>query len=199
MKNVCFLFGINGVGKSTVAGHVISMVKGSVRLSSSEVLRRAFGDVSRDELERMPAYVKRDALRVALTEAFTAHQRASLVVCEMHLVACIRRNGVVSRERMWHDSFLRHARAYCLISSPKEAVLRRRDHDIRATGRVRSLDSSGIHEDAITNEAEFRQLFSGKENAFIARNNGTVAQTARVIVERSAKKNVHDVLMDTAG
>ncbi len=189
MKNVCFLFGINGVGKSTIAGHSVSMVRGSVRISSSEVLRHAFDGASREEIERISVIAKREVLRSALLRAFALHAQAPLIVCEMHLVVCIRQNGITRRECMWDEAFRPYGRAYFMLNASTDAVLRRRHHDVRMTGRIRSLEPDGIEQDARANHSEFKRLFRQKDRAFVFDNCGDAIQAARSIVGRSLQAN----------
>ena len=184
--NVCFLFGINGVGKSTIAEAIKKLVPECMHVSASLVLREVFGSVTREDLERMDPASKHRMLRTGLVAALGGAADAPLVVCDTHLVVPIRKGQApVVYEEMWDEAFMAFGRAFCNVVSTGELILYRRQHDEATTGRRRNVCPSDIEADAERNAAAFRGLFAGNARAFAVRNEGNVQNVARMVLLRA--------------
>lgn len=172
MRNVCFLFGINGVGKSTLAEALSKRLSGSIVLSASSVLRRALGGLTRAELEALQPEEKGAALRHALIEAFRAHARAPTLICDTHLAVPIRRGHPVRYERMWDAAYEPFAIAFIFVTAPPAVILRRRREDAGSGARLRDLDAEAIEADARVNFEEFQCRFGGRPETRHLHNEG---------------------------
>jgi adenylate kinase len=178
MSNVLFLFGINGVGKSTLARSITARRPGSVSIGSSEILRSAFGHVSRKELERANPATKHRALRDALELAFQRHRDAPLIVCDAHLTVVIGDGGGQRYERMWDQSLGRYAAAFVCVTAPLQKVIDRRKADMK-TGRNRNLCPSLAADHAAMELREHLLRFGGSPLARVIANDGSVAAAVK--------------------
>ena len=184
MGNVLFLFGINGVGKSTMARRLASANHGTVVIGSSAVLRSAFGDVSREQLERTSSQEKHAALRSNLLRIFAMHEQAPLIVCDMHLLVAIRNTDECRYECMWDDAYRRFAKAYWYIRAEHLTVLHRRLNDIESGVRFRRAELSEIAADANANARAFVEIFGKSLLARIIHNDGaTLGNTNSALTE----------------
>ncbi len=178
--NVCFLFGINGVGKSTLARRVAAAIPRSTHMSASETLRDAFGGITRAELERIDPARKRMTMRAAMAEAFRAHRDAALVLCDAHLVVPIRSAGEVRHEHMeGYACFMKHA---CYVTAPLNRIRAQRISDAAETGRIRHVCPEAMAQDERINAAAFKELFGGRKDAHVIVNDGNPDDAARKIL-----------------
>jgi adenylate kinase len=181
MGNVCFLFGINGVGKSTLAREIATQHPGTTVISSSELLRTAFGGVTRECLEQADPLAKQAALHGALAEAFHRHAAAPLVICDMHLTVQL---GAADRwhyEHMWSPSLAPFAAAFFCVTAPMAQVIARRSADL-ANGRKRSLcPRAAIEHDHVERE-DFRRYFRHEATARVVNNSRPVDVVAAEIL-----------------
>ena len=187
MKNVCFLFGINGVGKSTLARAVAAAVPGASLVSSSETLRNALGGMTREELELADPKVKQEMLRKSLLRAFEERKHSSVIFCDKHLLVPIRTEGSLRYECMWDDSYDDHARSLCYVTAPQESIAERRQRDIISGERVRRCSSiDEITLDENMNHEAFTGLFGGRSEAFKIINDGSLDTGVQALLSRLA-------------
>jgi len=184
VKNVLFLFGVNGVGKSTLAAAIAAQVAGSKTVSGSVALREAFGGVSREELERMDTERKRLALRDALLDSFTRYADAPLVICDTHLIVPVRDACGVQYEQMWDEAYVPYGAAFCNVTAPIEDIVARRREDVVRSGRVRLTDSDTVRADVDRNDAVFGEIFGAQCGSLRIRNVGDAYSVAAFIVRR---------------
>jgi adenylate kinase len=185
MRNVCFLFGINGVGKTTLAGEISAAIPGTVVINGSEKLRQALGGLTRAQLEGLQPEDKLRAMRVVLLEAFKTFRHAPLVLCDSHLTVPIRKDGVLLRyERMWDSSYERYAKAFVLITAPIERILHRRREDTENGVRTRDADPTAISTDLEVIQQDFLSKFSTHQNAFSVINDGPKNEVAQAIIRQ---------------
>lgn len=184
VKNVCFLFGINGVGKSSLARAMAAAIPGLGIVSASEMLRAALGGVSREQLERLDPSEKEIAKRTATLHAFHSHRAAPLIVCDMHLIVPIRSMSSLRHERMWHPAYDAHAATLCYVTAPFDRIKERRRRDLDSGERIRSLCPVEIIQDEDINKSAFRELFGHHDNAFEIVNDGPIHEIAQAILLR---------------
>ncbi|MDO8579364.1 MAG: AAA family ATPase [bacterium] len=157
-KNIVAFFGVNGVGKTTIA-HAISALSSEVRyISGSGLLMKAFGDVTRETLERISHSEKMRIMEPTFQAAFEICSGARFAVLDSHLVVPIRRDGTVLLENIWSQNYTPYIeRAYMIIAPPKE-ILERRVKDAEQDGRKRDIDISHIERDQETNIRIFEEV-----------------------------------------
>lgn len=180
MSNVLFLFGINGVGKSTLSRALAARWPGTITVGSSEVLRAAFGGVSRKTLEQASPEAKHQVLRAALEQTFERHREAPLVICDAHLTVAISGTDGLRYERMWDPSLAEYAAAYVCVTAPVQQVIARRRSDL-ARGRFRSLCPLLAAAHAATEVDEHRARFGDSRLAHVIANDGPVTAAAEQI------------------
>lgn len=178
MRNVCFLFGINGVGKSTLARAAAERLPGLSVVSASSALRSALGGMTREALEALGPEEKQAALRQALIDAFRERRAASTVVCDTHLIVPIRREGIVRYERMWETEYEPFVSRLILVTASPADILRRRRADAESGVRSRDTDPDAIDADARVNDEEFTRLFDGRQEARLLFNEGRLEDVA---------------------
>jgi len=159
-NNVFVLFGINGVGKSTIARALAERVPDSAALSGSELLMRAFRGLDRYQLEILSPEEKMRLLVPAFLQAFEQHASARRIILDTHLVVPIRKSGRLVLENVWSDAFMPHVGSAFFVSSGPEEILRRRVRDYRATGRQRDADIDHIRRDQEINLRVFEETFA---------------------------------------
>lgn len=159
-KNIIVLFGVNGVGKSSVSRLLCEEIGDSVTLSGSELLIRSFKGLGRDQLELLSPEEKMRMLEPAFLGAFQRSRHATRIILDTHLVVPIRKNGRLVLENVWPGAFTPCVeRAFLLVSDPKE-ILQRRKRDADQTGRVRELDAEHIRTDQEINSSVFAETFT---------------------------------------
>lgn len=178
MRNVCFLFGINGVGKSTLADALHARLPGSAVVSGSSALRQALGGLTRAALEALGPAEKQEALRRALIDAFHERRSAATIICDTHLIVPIRREGTVRYERMWEEAYEPFVSRLVLVTATAADILRRRQADARSGIRSRDTDPAAIEADARVNAEEFDRHFKGRPEARLVFNEGPVDKVA---------------------
>lgn len=183
MKNTLFLFGINGIGKSTISRLICGAVSGSVAVESSAILRSVLGGVKRSELEHMCPERKRSLLHVELASALDRNRKASLIVCDIHLLVPIRTVDTVRYEYMWKNDFNRYALAKCLLTASTEDILARRQRDTETGVRARPAVAEDIERDARLNSVVFSLVFGGDKNAFKFRNEGEPHEVKNLLLD----------------
>lgn len=157
-KNIIAFFGVNGVGKTTIARTVSALFPDTHYISGSGLLMQALGNVTRETLERISPSEKMAILRPAFRSAFDACASARFAVLDSHLVVPIRRNGTVFLETIWwEDHPLYIQRVYIVVAHPK-AILERRMKDAQQDTRKRDLDLSHIERDQEINLRIFEEI-----------------------------------------
>jgi adenylate kinase len=151
--------GVNGVGKSTLASDVATAFPDALRLNGSAELRRLFGGVSREELERLDPAQKLGRRAAHFLELFRrATADHKLVLMDTHLLVPIRSDDSVRYENTWHDGYSAFvAGAFMLTADPRD-ISAWRALDQERTGRTRDLAAENIAIDQELNVAEFRTL-----------------------------------------
>ncbi|MEY4723353.1 MAG: hypothetical protein RLZZ324_866 [Candidatus Parcubacteria bacterium] len=183
MKNVCFLFGINGVGKSALAQAIAASIVGTAVISASDCLRAELGGLSRERLEALDPAVKHEAKRRSLLRMFDACKSARFVLCDSHLVVPIRSDASLRYERMWDDAFAQHAFAAIHVIAPTEIVVQRRKSDAEQGVRTRRVDPREITADARAATAEFAAVFQDHPRAHTVTNIGPIEHVASRIIQ----------------
>jgi adenylate kinase len=179
MSNVCFLFGINGVGKTTLVHELSARISGSIIINASEKLREVFGGLTREQLERLAPEEKKNAMGSALLKTFIASGDAPIILCDTHLTVPIRKAGVLLRyERMWNAAFESFAMCFCLITAPSDTVMERRKDDLLNGIRSRDIDPKNIAADAIVIANDFVSHFGSRKNAFTITNIGPIEEVS---------------------
>jgi len=187
MKNVCFLFGINGVGKSALARGIAAAIPGASLVSSSETLRNALGGMTREALELADPQIKQEMLRKSLLRAFEERKHASVILCDKHLLVPIRSESSLRYECMWDEAYDEHAHCLCYVTAPQESIAERRRRDIISGERVRrslSIDEI-IHDEKMNHEA-FSGLFSHRSDAFELNNGAALENGVHALLSRLA-------------
>ena len=169
-RNVVVLFGINGVGKSTIASALQRVVAGSVTLSGSELLMRAFKGLDRSQLEVLSPEEKMRMLEPAFLDGFHHHKRAPLVILDTHLVVPIRKDGRFILENVWSEQFAPHVKSVFFVLSKPREILERRIRDAATTGRKRDLDIDHIRRDQEINLSVFEETFSPAGESLLIQN-----------------------------
>jgi thymidylate kinase len=185
MDNVCFLFGINGVGKSTLASAIAARLPDTTVISSSVLLRAALGGVTRAWLEQADPLVKQAMLHKAMTEAFHRHATAPLVICDMHLTVQIAADDHWRYEHMWSPTLVPFTKAAFCVTAPLSQVIARRHADL-ATGRQRSICAQAAAEHDQLEQEDFRQHFRPGPRACIINNERPIGDVADDIMQRLA-------------
>lgn len=183
-KNVCFLYGINGVGKSMLAKRIIEAVPGAVQVSGSDLLRRALGAATREELEHMNSAEKRAALFDAFRDFCALERSRPLIVCDTHLTVALRNNGAVTYEYMWDDRYLDYGAVFVNVVASSKTILQRRLNDERQIGRKRCADPAAIEGDIRVNDEAFRVLQAVVgSRGFVLNNCGSAVLASRRLLK----------------
>jgi len=169
-QNVIALFGINGVGKSTIAHALHETIFGSVMLSGSELLMHSFKGLNREQLEMLSPEEKMRMLESAFLDAFEQNREAKLIILDTHLVVTIRKNGKLILENVWSERFSPYSNFVFFISSNPMEILQRRMRDSRISGRRRDLDVEHIRVDQTINLSVFEETFSETKKSHVIPN-----------------------------
>jgi adenylate kinase len=158
-QNLIVLFGVNGVGKSTIANRLGALMVNSVALSGSELLMSAFKGLDRLQLEVLSPEEKMRMLEPAFLEAFQRSDGEQFVILDTHLVVPIRKNGKLVLENVWSEQFMPYMAHVFYISSDPSEILQRRIRDSEISGRNRDLNIEHIRRDQEINVSVFEETF----------------------------------------
>lgn len=135
---VC-VFGVNGVGKSSVLQVVSGMHAGSMVMRGSAILKEALGLASYEALEAMAAEEKKQALIDGM-ETLLANAEQDIVLVDTHLVVPIRKQGKLIVEDMWDEKLCQLFQGFVYISAYPDMIAERRR--LESERSLRFLNSS---------------------------------------------------------
>lgn len=159
-KNLFVLFGVNGVGKSTIASNLGALKTDSVTLSGSELLMDAFRGLNRFQLEGLSPEEKMHMLEPAFLEAFQRNNGKRFVILDTHLVVTIRKSGKLVLENVWSERFIPLTAHVFFVSSDPLEILQRRIRDSEISGRKRDLNMEHVRRDQEINLSVFEETFA---------------------------------------
>lgn len=188
MKNVIAIYGINGVGKTTVTRLLNEETPGSIAVYASRILREALYCVTREHLELIPAENKMQVMASALRGVFNSQRDKSAIFLDHHLLLAIRRQGSVVYELLWEQWYLAYLRCAVFLTADAEHILHRRIFDASIRGRKRDLDLMHIREDEALNLSALYTHVYPSVPTYVIRNDAcSLKQTVSVIQSLTAR------------
>ena len=137
-KAVC-VFGVNGVGKSSLLRLVSEEMSDTVVYRGSALLKESLSIASYEGLEAMNSARKKRCL-IESMESVVSTRSCGVVFVDTHLVVPLRKNGALLIEDMWDEKLLDIFDGFvCVIASPDMVSCRRKVDGERT---IRSANSS---------------------------------------------------------
>jgi adenylate kinase len=176
------VFGVNGVGKSTILERVRQRAPGIEVHSGSMLLKQALGCDSYNDLERLRAEQKKSALVRGIGAVVTANSGITRLV-DTHLVACFDGDGgECAVEDMWDETYL-GADGLIYVTATQKLVQARRAHDNATGARRRNDDGQRVAHDLSCNDAKWEVVSAQAERVLTVVNTGTVEDAASQLLE----------------
>lgn len=175
------VFGVNGVGKSSLLEAVIGMsCVPAVVVRGSTILKESLGFASYEALESMSAEEKKRALLDGMA-AVVANTPSSITVVDTHLVVPIRKSGQLAVEDMWDDRMLQLFQGFVYITAQPSTIAERRRMDSGRLLRVSYAIPEICAEDLRLNERRWDEASSCMTNKRVVVNDQTILVGARKI------------------
>jgi len=151
--------GVNAVGKSTLTDRLAASSPSIVAVHASTELRGLFGNVTRQELERISPQEKLGSMVTHFTALFERHlDDGKTVALDTHLLIPIRSGDTVVYENIWSDAYVPYIKDAVLITADALDIQGWRIADEIRQGRVRDLSLANIETDQDLNAREFNRL-----------------------------------------
>lgn len=177
---VC-VFGVSGVGKSTLLEAALEMHPSAVVLHGTTIVKEALGIASYEVLELTPAQIKKQANIDGIAAAIESS--ASLItIVDTHLVVPIRTSGKLVVEDMWDETMPRLFQGFVLITSCPLIVAERRRMNSARHLRVMSAVPQFCTEDLQLNAERWDKLSAKMANKKVIVNDQSVLVGARKIL-----------------
>lgn len=167
------VFGVNGVGKSTLLGALSGMCPNVIVVRGSTILKEALNVASYEALELMSADIKKQTIIDGM--AFLVKNTTSLItIVDAHLVISIRKSDKLVIEDMWDDRMLHIFQGFVYINARPSAVVERRQMDNGRFLRVMSASPQMCTEDLQVNSLRWDELSVKMPNKKVVMNDQSV-------------------------
>ena len=154
MKTAVCVFGVNGVGKTSVLNVLRTYNPDTVVLHGSSILKEALGVASYRELESKSASDKKLAYIRGLKSALSSAGQGTVIV-DTHLVVTIWGAHGRHLEDMWDETLNDIFDGFVYMTSSPAVVKERRERDLANNSRVRQCDEFSCLLDLADNDSRW--------------------------------------------
>lgn len=174
MKTTVCIFGVNGVGKSSII-RTLELVQPQpiTILHGSSILKESLGVASYQELESRDSQQKKRAYIRGVSAAVAEVDRG-VVIVDTHLVVPVWTTNKRRLEDMWDNSLRSVFDGFIYVTGPPAMVSERRSQDASNCVRSRRCDEYACARDLSDNDARWDEVSASMSNAWVVVNDTTI-------------------------
>ena len=168
------VFGVNGVGKTTLLDAVSGLLTEPITMArGSTILKETLNVASYEALESMSAAEKKQALMEGMA-SLVMNAATAVTIVDTHLVVPIRASGRMTAEDMWDDRMLEIFQGFVYISAAAPLVAERRRADTGRSLRAAAAIPQLCAEDLRLNESRWDDISARINRKKVVMNDQTV-------------------------
>ncbi len=182
MKTAICLFGVNGVGKSSVLSSFRMLHPDTVVLHGSSILKEFLGVASYKELESKSARDKKLAYIQGLKSALRSVTSGTVIV-DTHLVVTIWGAEGRHLEDMWDEALKDIFDGFVYMTSSPAIVSERRERDLASNSRVRQCDELCCRSDLADNDSRWDTVSAQCQKACVIVNDTALELATKKLLD----------------